>query len=282
MMKICLVNGGDYVLGIDAQYILSRRIDEKTVQTARETGGEIYHLGSLLSRQSCDAVPPDSIALHVQNDEEIFLLLVDRIVDEIEVAEQPSPSPPSCPRLAGQLCPQVTVYENMVVPLLDPARIIPVAEQLGDRVGRVAEPSCLPASEEPEEEVEKKQNTGKEDCGSEPQAAISAEAASESSSASEVQSEAEPVLSEKNGEKKEENASPVDTETFKKVMTWTIAQFKQGKAGGDIRLNANQLPPDLVRREGVSDGVIQYLIDQIALRCQESMKQNGPGEHHDS
>lgn len=71
----------------------------------------------------------------------------------------------------------------------------------------------------------------------------------------------------------------MDEETFKRVMAWTIAQFKQGKVGAE-HLAADQLPPGLVQQEGVSDTVLQYLIDQISLRCQESITPIQPGEQH--
>ncbi|MCI5149922.1 MAG: hypothetical protein D3916_11140, partial [Candidatus Electrothrix sp. MAN1_4] len=58
-----------------------------------------------------------------------------------------------------------------------------------------------------------------------------------------------------------------------------ISQFKQGKVSTE-QLGADKLPPGLVHQDGLSDTVIQYLIDQISLRCQESITPSQPGERH--
>jgi hypothetical protein len=274
MKKICLVNGGDFVLGIDTQYILSRQIGGKPVQPVTAEEGGIFHLGSLLSRRSCDVVAPDSVLLHLRKGGETFFLLVDRIIDEIELSEAPISLPPASPALAEQLCPQVVVCGNLVVLLLDPSGIIPVSQQLGAKVGWVTEENFFVPPEEPEQEgLECEEEGEKDKDGPEPQHDVTAEA--------EAKDKTGHVLAG-DSERRQEKATAVSVneETFKNVMTWTIAQFKQGKVGNDNRLGMEQLPPDLVQQKGLSDTVIQYLIDQIALRCQESMNRSRPGENH--
>jgi hypothetical protein len=256
MKKICLVNGGDFVLGIEAQYILSRQVGGKPAQPATAEESRVFHLGSLLSRRSCDLVPSDSVILHVHKDGKTFFLLVDRIIDDLELPEAPVAGPPACPALAEQLCPQVAICKNLVVLLLDPAQIIPVSEQLGDKVGWVTAKNFFLSPEKPE------QNRGKPETEQVVDSVIMRNS------------------KQKFAQRRKKASTSVDEETFKNVMTWTISQFKQGKAGKDVRLGIERLPPDLVRQEGVSDTVIQYLIDQISLRCQESMNRSKPRENH--
>ncbi|MCI5223764.1 MAG: hypothetical protein D3924_14105, partial [Candidatus Electrothrix sp. AR4] len=183
MKKICLVKGGNFVLGIDDQYILSRQTTVgKLTQSAGDVGEKVFHLGSLFSRKPYDVAVPGSVSLHLQKGNEPLYLLVDRVIDDVEVSDQSSPLPPSCPSLAEQLCPQVVLCGNLVVLLLDPAQIIPVSEQLGDRVGWVAEKDFFIA---PEKKVEREDVM--EDCEPEPHAPIQAETEVVSRSASELE-----------------------------------------------------------------------------------------------
>lgn len=245
MKKVCLVKGGNFVLGIETRYILSRRNGILPRNTA-EKEQEIFHLGSLLARKHCQDPEPGSIFLHLQKEEASFFLLVDKVIDEIELPEQTTHLPPSAPELAEQLFPQIAVCMNLIVLLLDPARIIPVAQGLGKGVGLLAAEYRVP--------TEKRTGKGAKKI-------VSASATT------------------RRIQKHKKRPKSVDEETFKRVMAWTIAQFKQGKVGPEDLL-ADRLPPGLVRQKGVSNSVIQYLIDQISLRCQESITPSRSEEHH--
>ncbi len=79
-------------------------------------------------------------------------------------------------------------------------------------------------------------------------------------------------------EQQKKDAAAIDEETFQKVMVWTVACFKRCKPGEKLRLGVEQLPPELaamVWQKGLSKNIIQYLIDQIVLRCQESAGRRG-------
>ncbi|MDU9048817.1 MAG: hypothetical protein Q3M30_08185 [Candidatus Electrothrix sp. Rat3] len=222
---------------------------------------KIFHLGSLLSQKHCEHPEPGSVFLQLHKGEKAFFLLVDKVIDDIELPEQTTRLPPPSPALAEQLCPQVAVCMNFVVLLLDPAQVIPLAERLGQgigllaakhwsqtRGGKISEQPPVPVDCTVEQPTKGTKNTG-------------------------------PAASKKKIQKNKKRPKSVNEETFKRIMSWTIAQFKQGKVGAE-QLAADQLPPGLVQQEGVSDTVLQYLIDQIALRCQESVMPGRPGEHH--
>lgn len=261
-----MVKGGDFVLGIEACYILSRQ-QEMLPQEIVSNERAIFHLGSLLSRKQGECPgEPGSVFLQLQKGESTFFLLVDQVIDDIELPEQTTQLPPPSPALAEQLCPQVAVWMNLVVLLLDPAQVIPLAQQLGQGIGLFVPEHYVQSQQQ--EVLQQPVFVGDGDVVDQQ---LETEDGKKSGAAS----------TNKQIKKNKKRPKSVDEETFKRVMAWTIAQFKQGKVGTE-QLAVDQLPPGLVQQEGVSDTVLQYLIDQISLRCQESITPSRPGEYHGS
>ncbi len=270
MKKVCLVKGGNFVLGIEACYILSRQNGLLAPETEAKEGN-IFHLGSLLGRKHCQRPEPDSVFLQLEKRNNNFFLLVDQVIDEIELPEQTTQLPPPSPELAQLLFPQIAVCMNLVVLLLDPGQIIPVARQLGQGIGVLAREHCVqvraPQAHKQASVVDTALQRKKQEKGS-------------PETLAEQKKATKPAVATKKIQKNKKRPASVDEETFKRIMAWTISQFKQGKVSAE-ELGADQLPPGLVQQEELSDTVIQYLIDQISLRCQESITPNQPGEHHD-
>jgi hypothetical protein len=266
MKKVCLVRGGDFVLGIETRYILARQKGALPQEIASKER-DIFHLSSLLARTHCEYPEPGSVFLQLHKGDKTFFLLVDQVIDDIELPDQTTRLPSPSPDLAGQLCPQVAVYMDLVVLLLDPAQVIPVARQLGQGVGLLTVEHHPPAPVDCAAQQSAKGTGTKRKRKSIPK------------TAAEAVKNVGPTVSKKQIQKNKKRPKSVDEETFKRIMSWTIAQFKQGKIGTQ-QLAADQLPPGLVQQEGLSDTVIQYLIDQISLRCQESITLSRPGEHH--
>ena len=257
-------------MGIEARYIISRQNGMLSWEAASKEK-EVFHLVSLLARKNCEHPEPGSVFLQLHKGEKAFFLLVDQVIDEIELPEQTTRLPPPSPELAEQLCPQVAVCMNLVVLLLDPAQVIPVARQLGQGVGLLAAEHWSQAREENVHEQPEQPSE---------QSPVPVDfTAQQSAPAQGRKNIPEPAIPHRKIEKNNKRPKSVDEETFKRVMAWTIAQFKQGKVGAE-QLTADQLPPGLVQQEGVGDTVIQYLIDQISLRCQESITPTRPGEQH--
>ncbi|MCI5191197.1 MAG: hypothetical protein D3905_15715 [Candidatus Electrothrix sp. AS4_5] len=253
MKKVCLVKGGNFVLGIEDCYILSRQNGTLAPETVKKKIN-IFHLSSLLSCKHCDRPEPGSVFLQIKKGKSSFFLLVDQVIDEIELPAETTRLPPPSPEFAQQLFPKVAVCMNLIVLLLDPGQIIPVAKKLGPKIGLLSPKYCVQAHKEANRHQQKRKK-------------------------------AKPIATKttkttkKKIKKDKKRPKSVDEETFKGVMAWTIAQFKQGKVS-DEQLNAKRLPPGVVQQEELSDTVIQYLIDQISLRCQESITPHRPGEHH--
>jgi hypothetical protein len=370
MKKICIAQAGRFLLGI-AEHDIIGRMSWAEAASLLKQDNKIVQLSALFAQQPGGEPQPDAICLEMRGKDESFFLVADQLIaDEVEVINPPGPLPPVCPRLAARLCPQVTIWGDSAVLLLNPAQIIPVADELGNGIGRLAAAEetliaeqnreadlfgcpSLPESEESifaetelveeelvEEElvesvidIEQPQSvapteaSSKEEMDEEPfgnspendeesaalldknvdeffcacpsddssdlpesEESIFAESEFESEKLDEsVADDIQAASTEKSSEsiseqEKKETAASIDEETFKKVMTWTIACFKQSKTGGEEpHLSMEQLPPDLakmVRQKGLSENIIQYLIDQIVLRCQESAGRRMPGEQH--
>ncbi|MCI5117580.1 MAG: hypothetical protein D3913_06395 [Candidatus Electrothrix sp. LOE1_4_5] len=263
MKKVCLVKGGNFVLGIEDCYILSRQNGTLAPETVKKKIN-IFHLSSLLSCKHCDRPEPGSVFLQIKKGKSSFFLLVDQVIDEIELPAETTRLPPPSPEFAQQLFPKVAVCMNLIVLLLDPGQIIPVAKKLGPKIGLLSPKYCVQV--QVHKEANKQAN--KQVLSVAPAATIT-----------ENGKKAKPVAVRKKIKKDKKRPKSVDEETFKGVMAWTIAQFKQGKVSEE-QLSAKRLPPGVVQQEELSDTVIQYLIDQISLRCQESITPHRPGEHH--
>ena len=61
--------------------------------------------------------------------------------------------------------------------------------------------------------------------------------------------------------------------TFELIVSWTIAKYKKCNSGDTFEIDANELPIDLIRQKGLSNAVLQYLIDQTILRCKKTFGQ---------
>ncbi|WP_446009188.1 hypothetical protein [Candidatus Electrothrix sp.] len=276
MKKVCLVKGGNFVLGIESSYILSRQNGMLAPETAAQEGN-IFHLGALLARKHCKRPEPGSVFLQVEKEKNNFFLLVDQVIDEIELPGQTTRLPPPSPELAHILFPQVAVCMNLIVLLLDPGQIIPVARQLGQGIGVLAREHCVQVrAPQRHKYVPAVDTTAQQSIKSSSKNVLKQPAETQPADKKVVR----PAGRWKTIKKNKKRPKSVNEETFKRIMAWTISQFKQGKVSAG-ELLADQLPPGLVQQEGLSDTVIQYLIDQISLRCQESITPSHPEEHHE-
>ncbi|MCI5144738.1 MAG: hypothetical protein D3923_04245 [Candidatus Electrothrix sp. AR3] len=245
MNTICLVKGGTFLLGIDIQDIITRTTYDKVAQDS--TCERMFHLGALLSQQPCSTLESNAPCLQLKTQTGSLFLLVDQVMEEIELKEEPIPLPSTSPSLAKQLCPQAVIHGTSAVMLLASTEIESISEQLGDGIGWTAVKALLVNESPPQEKEQSK--TEEEDLVA-----------------------AEPETEDKS------TAASIDEETFKKIMSWTITQFKQSNKKD---LSMEQLPPNLakmIEQKGLSMNVIQYLIEQIVFRCQESMHQGTTGE----
>ncbi|MCW5211827.1 hypothetical protein VU04_02830, partial [Desulfobulbus sp. TB] len=75
MKKVCLVKGGNFVLGIEDCYILSRQNGTLSPETVKKKRN-IFHLGSLLACKHCDRhsdrPEPSSVFLQLEKGKNSF------------------------------------------------------------------------------------------------------------------------------------------------------------------------------------------------------------------
>ncbi len=292
------MQGGSFLLGIAEQDIIGRMPWAEAVQLLQEDGGAVIQLGALLLRQPGGIPAPDAICLELRG---VFLVVDQIAADNVALLNPPGPLPPACPRLAARLCPQVTIWGDTPVLLLDPAQLLAVAEELGGGIGMVVMPEGRGGSRTASTADEVSEEAAMTEEQTQPLAAdeklpeITEEEAPACIDTEEQSStESEPVGAgpcacpadepePPHSPEKKKDAAAIDEETFKKVMAWTVSCFKQRKVGEELRLGIDQLPSELavlVQEKGLSSSIIQYLIDQIVLRCQESAGQKTPGKKH--
>ena len=138
MERICLLEAGKFLLGIDAAAI----IREETIKTfiAEEKGAEnaLIYLASFLSQQPPVLLDERNCGIVVASGEKKLLLVVDRILEEIHAPDDFESFPLLYPELAKSCCPKIFVYKNQVVLLFDTCELDLIYEQLGTSYGRIS------------------------------------------------------------------------------------------------------------------------------------------------
>jgi hypothetical protein len=288
MKKVCIVQGGPFLLGIDGENVIARRTWAETAAQA-EQEGTVFQLDALLSRQPAQTVPDKAVCLELRNGQERVFLVADRIAaDEVEIINPPGPLPSACPALTARLCPQVTIWDEQPILLLEPTQLFATAAELGENIGVL-----LRAEETIDDQPAAQQKTEpaldddpffpeieEEDASSEPPPTLPffLENALAESAAPDKEEEPEQPLTVQEAQKRESAA--IDEETFKQVMSWTIARFKQSGRGQELHLGVEDMPPALagmIKRKGLNRNVIEYLMEQIVLRCKETMSRKKQG-----
>jgi hypothetical protein len=303
MEKICLVYSGNFLLGIAVADIVA----QISLFQAKATA-PIFHLGALLARQAAPLVQAEDTCLHLQLGEEAIYLHVDHVVETFEPVSL-LPPPRACPQLFTQLCPRLTLWQDSLVFLVEARQILPVWQTLGgEERGRITvlpnpppEPETL--SEEAEEQKtlflappaeaaplllshERSEEQPEEDLSSVSEEAknslTAAQEAVEAVSCPQAEADAQDQETEEEAaaEQQQKDQATIDEATFKQVMDWTVLQFKQSKGRKIHNFGIEQLPPDIsasIEEKGLNKNIIQYLIDQIVLRCQEKTSHQ---KHH--
>jgi hypothetical protein len=299
MKKVCIVQGGPFLLGVDNDQVIARHLwAETAVQPGK--GRNIFQMNALLSRQAVETVPEDAVCLELGYGQDSVLLVADRITaEEVDTIEPLSSLPKSCPSLTAQLCPQVLIWDDKPVLLLDPTQILAVASKLGENIGRIPQISTgcseitplteIPAEPEPEEDdpffpiEEKTASKEKQDTDPPKEVPLFFMDETVAEAAEEPRGDEPANTVSQEAEKKE--SSPIDEETFKKVMSWVIARFKKSNAGEELHLGIEDLSPELarlVKRKGLDKKVVEYLIEQILFRCKTTIQRKKRREKNDA
>ena len=134
MERISVVEAGHFVVGIDTG-IIKRTA---SIEDFTENEKPLLHLESFFKKETCDSYRPDSTVLRMKSEAGLPDLLVDRIVAEVDYPARLEPLPHLFPELAGQCCPEIFIYDNQPVMLLDASGLCLVREQLSADIGRAS------------------------------------------------------------------------------------------------------------------------------------------------
>lgn len=152
--KICLVQAGKFLLGIDAAVIHATHPADEYAKE-REPDTPLLHLDAFFGQQSLEAVATEVLELV----EEFVLpaLLVDRVIGEINAPDHFEPLPLLYPELAECCCPQIFLHEEQVFLLFEPGKIKQVCDQLYTGHGFITLEELVTRVEQhvPEEKVDK-------------------------------------------------------------------------------------------------------------------------------
>ncbi len=132
MEKICLIQAGRFLIGIDAALIRSTRSIDSY---AADEDTPLLHLESFFGQQPLAAQV--GIVLELDNESKLPALLIDRVIGEIDATVRFEPLPLLYPQLAAACCPRIFVDEQQVYLLLELEKIEPVHEQLQTDYGFV-------------------------------------------------------------------------------------------------------------------------------------------------
>ena len=127
MEQICLVEAGNFFVGIHSDCIDSVIQREQYSQHQKK----LLHLESFFCQGKSDDYPQVGVILHMATKSGLPDLLVDRLVVEIDFPGRFETLPKLYPALSGQCCPQIFIYDNQPVLLLDIDGFISCLEQLG-------------------------------------------------------------------------------------------------------------------------------------------------------
>jgi hypothetical protein len=133
MERICLVEAGEYLLGIDVAAI-TRNVDSTDFVREKQEGIDVplILLSSLLAQHSSVCFPDDFVVIGLVTGVGAQLdIVVDKIVGELEVAGRLEALPAFCSESAQQCCPQVVIYAERIVFLISPDGLDAVWKRTG-------------------------------------------------------------------------------------------------------------------------------------------------------
>lgn len=133
MERISVLEAGHFVVGIDTG-IIKRTA---SIEDYTENKNSLLHLESFFKKETCDSYRPNSTVLTMEREAGLPDLLVDRIVAEVDYPARLEPLPHLYPELAGRCCPEIFIYDNQPVILLDASGLCLVRDQLSTDIGSV-------------------------------------------------------------------------------------------------------------------------------------------------
>lgn len=121
MEKICLVEAGEYLLGIDAATVIRQMDVNSFMDEEQEDEPSLISLASFFNQNTAVDCQAKSFVVEVKSSGKPLVLLVDRLVDELEGAVHFQSLPLLYPEFARRCCPRIMLHKDQPVLLLDVA-----------------------------------------------------------------------------------------------------------------------------------------------------------------
>ena len=306
MDRICLVEAGLFVVGIDAGSI-------SAIQSREDLGAQerkLVDLESFFRQTVPQSRQTEACVLAMSSGCQLPDLLVDRVIVELDRPRRCEPVPLLYPELARECCPEIFLYEKQPVLLLNPEGFIRVSKKLPPDTGVVSlqdrellpensvpasqHADCLPQDGEPlvqrnpsTLQEEKKQSIEEELLFHEtaqdhelPQ--IKTEYAQSKAASIERSEETESadVLEEVNdvpvavgdthsGGVEQEGAvrTELTEQEFGNIVCWVIENFLNEDAPANQGDLIQHLPSDFFHGQRVADSVVRKVIDKTLRKC---------------
>jgi len=240
MNKICIIEAGEFLLGIDTSTIVSIRDMGIFISDKQADNPSLFHLASFLSMQSLPIPEGDKVVIEVKNDTEISTtLLVNRVIGEIEAPSHFEPLPLLYPDLASKCCPHVLLHNEQVVLLLDVIELIATAEKIDTAHGILSLNDFTGVTETEHETKNDSEN----------QASVDHQDAHIP--------ETKTIPPE----------TTMDKTIFNKIVIWTIDAFIDCDKGEPIVITMDMIPSGLIEQQGSNDEKVQMVIDETITSC---------------
>lgn len=253
MYKICVIEVGEFLLGIDTSSIVSIRDMDTFISDKQEDNPSLFHLASFLSKQSLPIPEGDKVVIEVKNDKEIFTILVaNRVIGKIETPSHFEPLPLLYPDLASKCCPHVFLHDEQVVLLLDVVEFIATAENMENAHGILSLNDFVAGITETEQES--KADSDKR----QPDITVSSP---ENKPSADLQGANIPEA------KTDPPKTKMDETQFNKIVIWTIDTFIHCDKSEPVVVTMDMMPPELIQQQGSNDERVQIVIDETITNC---------------
>ncbi len=231
MEKICLVEAGKYLLGIDVAAIIRTLSVDSFVEEECEQEASLIGLASFLGQHDRPFSQSECFVVEVKTSAEPLTLVLDSILGEIEVPGRFEALPLLYPELARCCCPQIIIHKNQPVLLLDGDGLDAVRGRVKGDYGRISLETLRHRSR------------------------------------SEIMAEEEtPVPGNSADGQAEQSVAELDDGTFKAIVSWTMAEYLERGSEKECVISIGELPPEHIQ-QGVSHELLQRLIDRTIQKC---------------
>jgi hypothetical protein len=230
MERICLVEAGNYLLGIGAAAITRKLSVDSFVEEDCEHETSLIALAPFFDQDERPLSQAERFVVEVKTSAEPLTLVLDSILGEIEAPGRFEAPPLLYPELARCCCPQMITHNGQPVLLLDEDGLDGVRARLKSDYGAISLDSLRDESR------------------------------------SEIMAEDTPALSDSTDVKLKQPSAKFNGGIFKTIVSWTIGEYLGRGSDKSCVISSAELPPEYIQ-QGVSNEVLQGLIDRTVQKC---------------